>query len=57
MSFVICLSAKQTLIIHSGKKYKTMSLRDLEDYRIERGKRGQKLPRGYQNVTDLEVTG
>jgi topoisomerase-4 subunit A len=57
VSFVICLSAKQTLIIHSGKKYKTMSLRDLEDYRIERGKRGQKLPRGYQNVTDLEVTG
>ncbi|MFT5810541.1 MAG: hypothetical protein ACI9KM_001302, partial [Rubritalea sp.] len=25
-------------------------------YRIDRGKRGHKLPRGYQNVTDVEVT-
>jgi topoisomerase-4 subunit A len=55
VSYVSCLSARQTLVIHSGKKYKTMSLRDLEEYRIERGKRGQKLPRGYQNVTNVEV--
>ena len=56
LSYVVCLSVKQTLIIHSGKKYKTMSVRELEEYRIERGKRGQKLPRGYQNVTNVEVT-
>jgi topoisomerase-4 subunit A len=56
VSYVTCLSGKQTLIIHSGKKYKTMSVRELEEYRIERGKRGHKLPRGYQNVTGVEVT-
>ena len=32
-----------------------MSLKELEEYRIERGKRGRKLPRGYQNVTAIEV--
>ena len=55
VSFIACLSGKQKLVVHSGKKYKTMSLRDLEEYRIERGKRGRKLPRGYQNVTHIEV--
>ena len=55
VSFVASLTGKQKLIVHSGKKYKTMSLRELEEYRIERGKRGRKLPRGYQNVTAIEV--
>ena len=55
VSFVACLSGKQKLVVHSGKKYKTMSLGELEEYRIERGKRGRKLPRGYQNVTKIEV--
>jgi len=55
VNFVACLSGKQKLVVHCGKKYKTMSLRELEEYRIERGKRGRKLPRGYQNVTAIEV--
>ena len=55
IAFITCLSAKQKLMIHSGKKYKTMNLKELEEYRIERGKRGRKLPRGYQNVTAIEV--
>ena len=55
VSFIACLSATQKLVVHCGKKYKTMSLRELEEYRIERGKRGRKLPRGYQNVTAIEV--
>jgi len=55
ISFVACLSSKQKLVVHSGKKYKTMSLAELEEYRIERGKRGRKLPRGYQNVTHIEI--
>lgn len=53
--YVACLSGKQTLIIHSGKQYKIMSVKELEAYRIEPGQRGQKLPRGYQNVTNVEV--
>jgi len=55
VAFIACLSGKQKLVIHSGKKYKSMNLRELEEYRIERGKRGRKLPRGYQNVTAIEV--
>jgi len=55
VSYIACLSEKQKLVVHSGKKYKTMNLRELEEYRIERGKRGRKLPRGYQNVTGIEV--
>ncbi|NNE63889.1 MAG: DNA topoisomerase IV subunit A, partial [Gammaproteobacteria bacterium] len=55
VSFTMCLSDKQKLVVHSGKKYKSMNLRELEDYRIERGKRGRKLPRGYQNVSLVEV--
>ena len=55
LAFIACLQEKQKLVIHCGKKYKTMNLRELEEYRIERGKRGRKLPRGYQNVTAIEV--
>ena len=55
VAFITCLAGKQKLIIHCGKKYKTMNLKELEEYRIERGKRGRKLPRGYQNVSAVEV--
>jgi len=55
IAFIACLSGKQILVVHCGKKYKSMNLKELEEYRIERGKRGRKLPRGYQNVTGLEV--
>jgi topoisomerase-4 subunit A len=55
IAFIASIRGRQKLVVHSGKKYKTMNLRELEDYRIERGKRGRKLPRGYQNVSAIEV--
>ena len=55
VNFIGCLSGNQKLVVHCGKKYKSMNLRELDEYRIERGKRGRKLPRGYQNVTAIEV--
>jgi topoisomerase-4 subunit A len=55
VAFIACLSDRQKLLIHSGKKHKSMNLRELEEYRIDRGKRGRKLPRGYQNVSAIEV--
>ncbi|MCH7881717.1 MAG: DNA topoisomerase IV subunit A [Proteobacteria bacterium] len=55
ISFIACLSGSQKLVVHAGKKYKSMTLRELEEYRIERGKRGRKLPRGYQNVSAVKV--
>ncbi len=55
IAFIVILSGRQKLIVHAGKKYKSMTLQELEEYRIERGKRGRKLPRGYQNVSAVEV--
>ena len=53
--FIASIRGRQKLVVHAGKKYKSMNLRELEFYRIERGKRGRKLPRGYQNVSAIEV--
>lgn len=39
--------------VYCGKKHKTMKSTEQEEYTIERGKRGFKLPRGYQSVDRL----
>ena len=49
------LGAGQVLTIHSGKRYLKMALADLEHYRGERGRRGNKLPRGFQKVDNVEI--
>ncbi len=49
------LSAGDTLTIHAGRRYLNMKIADLEHYRGERGRRGNKLPRGFQNVDRVEV--
>ena len=43
------------LVVHAGKRYLTLKPGNLDQYRGERGRRGRKLPRGFQNVTRLEV--
>ena len=43
------------LVVHSGKQHHKLKGADLEHYRAERGRRGNKLPRGYQRVDRLEV--
>lgn len=43
------------LVIHSGKKYKTMKTAELEAYTGERGRRGLKLSQGYRVVDRLVV--
>ena len=44
-----------SLVVHSGKRYLVMKPKDLEHYRGERGRRGHKLPRGFQKVDRLGV--
>jgi topoisomerase-4 subunit A len=44
-----------SLVVHSGKRYLVMKPKDLEHYRGERGRRGHKLPRGFQKVDRLEA--
>jgi len=50
-----CVSESDKLTVHVGKKFKTMNHRELQDYVIERGKRGTKLPRGWQNIDWIEL--
>ncbi len=43
------------LEVHAGRQHLKLKGSDLEHYRGERGRRGNKLPRGYQRVDRLEV--
>lgn len=59
LEFVVALcvlSEKHTLTIHAGRRHLNMRIADLEHYLGERGRRGNKLPRGFQNVDRVEVT-
>ena len=51
------ISDGDSLVVHLGKRFLTMKYKDLEHYRGERGRRGHKLPRGFQKVDRLEVEG
>jgi topoisomerase IV subunit A len=48
-------TAQDTLVIHSGKRHQNFRIKDLEHYRGERGRRGNKLPRGFQKVDSMLV--
>jgi topoisomerase IV subunit A len=43
------------LIVHSGKRYLNMKASEYEPFKGKRAQRGNKLPRGFQNVSGLEV--
>ena len=56
--YVVCvalLSVDDTLVVHSGKRYIRLKPSDLDHYRGERGRRGNKLPRGFQKVDRIET--
>src|SRR5699024_2831081 len=49
------LNEQSSLVVHAGKRTLTLKFNDLEHYRGERGRRGNKLPRGFQRVDQLQV--
>lgn len=49
------LSEEDSLTVHAGRRHHNLKPSDLEHYRGERGRRGNKLPRGFQNVDRIEV--
>ncbi len=49
------LTAKSTLVVYAGKRHHKLKFNDLEHYRGERGRRGNKLPRGFQKVDAMIV--
>jgi topoisomerase IV subunit A len=49
------IPAGKNLTVYSGQRHTTVKASDLEHYYGERGRRGLKLPRGFQRVDRLEV--
>ncbi len=45
----------KSVTLHAGKRHLTLKPADIQHYTGERGKRGNKLPRGLQKVTKVEV--
>ena len=43
----------ESLTIYSGKRHLTLKPKDIEHYVGERGRRGSKLPRGFQRVDEI----
>ncbi|WP_106478673.1 DNA topoisomerase IV subunit A [Phytohalomonas tamaricis] len=52
---LVILPAGASLIIHAGKRKTTLKPNDIDYYLGECGRRGSKLPRGFQKVNRLEV--
>jgi len=50
---VAVVSVSGSLTIYSGKRHLTLKPRDIEHYEGERGRRGSKLPRGFQRVDNM----
>lgn len=46
---------KDTLRVYAGKRHVNMKFSELDHYIGERGRRGHKLPRGFQKVDSVEV--
>ncbi len=51
------LPAGASLVVQAGRRSLTLKPAELEHYRGERGRRGRLLPRGFQRVEALTVSG
>ncbi len=52
---VLALSEGQKLTVQAGSRHITLKWADLDIYRGERGRRGAKLPRGFQKVDGMRL--
>ena len=55
VAVIDCIQDGEKLVVHAGKKHKTMKADEVDEHVGERGRRGRKLPRGYQKVERVEV--
>jgi topoisomerase-4 subunit A len=52
----VCVVADgEPLTVYAGRRHVTLKPADLEHYRVGRGRRGRKLPRGLQRVDRMEA--
>jgi len=49
------MTERDVLVVYAGKRHHKLKFPDLEHYRGERGRRGNKLPRGFQKVDAMQV--
>ena len=50
---VAVFAAERGVMLYAGKRHITLKAADLERYRGERGRRGNRLPRGFQRVDGI----
>lgn len=55
LAHLVLLPPGSDLVVHAGKRHLTLSPGNQVDYQGERGRRGRKLPRGFQKVDRVEV--
>lgn len=58
--FVVAIAIMRetdSLRVYAGKRYINLKFNELEHYLGERGRRGHKLPRGFQKVDGIEIIG
>jgi len=55
LSHIGLLPKDENLILEAGKRILSLKMEDLDEYRGERGRRGKKLPRGFQNITNILI--
>jgi topoisomerase-4 subunit A len=49
------ITEQDSLVVDAGKRHIKLKFLELDHYRGERGRRGNKLPRGFQKVDSIRV--
>ncbi len=57
VTILTVIQQDQAITLFAGKRKLTLKPSDLEHYRGERGRRGNKLPRGLQRVESIQIAG
>jgi topoisomerase-4 subunit A len=52
---MVVIAENEEFLVWAGQRYMRIGKKDLEHFRGERAKRGRKLPRGFQRVTQIEL--
>jgi topoisomerase-4 subunit A len=55
LSFLMPIAQNDSLTIFAGKRHFKLTFNNMMDFSGERGRRGRKLPRGFQKVDRLEL--
>ena len=53
MLAAVPMAEDDVLVVYAGKRHLSLKMSDLGHYRAERGRRGNKLPRGFQKVDQV----